>query len=230
MKLKKHVLGDRNFELKQNEKITRRLCRDMRVARNDFPDILVLGPEQLKVIQEIKHHDRCVFLGEAGCGKTFILLYLLYQNTSKHLRENECTKVVFAIPKEKTELKAFVEKFVENFCNPNYVYIQSFKSFRDVNFTQDIKLILVDEIYPSIYKDVLDDFSHVSAKIVVAMGILYDMLDERSNYFISPEWTMFSLRSSYRNPSNIFSLCNKLRQIADKKTGFFQNRFPGIWL
>ena len=221
MKLKKHVLGDRNFELKQSEKITRRLCRDMpNGARNNFPEFLVLGPEQLKVIQEIKHHDRCVFLGEAGCGKTFILIYLLYQNTSKHLRENECKKVVFVIPKGKTEIKAFVEKFVEDFCNPKYVYIESlFALLHFFNFINGSELILIDEFYPS---DYTLKFFHARAKVVIALGLLDGNPFPSVLSSISSEWTIFNLRSSYRNQSNISSLCRKLRQLADGDRVFKQ--------
>ena len=188
----------------------------MRVARNNFPELLVLGPEQLKVIQEIKHFKNSALLGEAGCGKTFILLYLLYQNTAKCLRENECRKVIFAIPKQKIELKAFVEKFVEDFCNRNYAHTHSLDSFRD-NITQDSELILFDEIYDLGYAVSSAELFHASAKIVVAVGLGDGMHFSEMPFLFSSEWTTFNLRSSYRNPSNIFSLCRKLRQLEYSK-------------
>ena len=73
-------------------------------VRKEFPEFLVLGPEQLKVIQESKHYNKIVLHGGAGCGKTFILLYMLYKNTSKHLNESDCTNVVFVIPEKKPNL------------------------------------------------------------------------------------------------------------------------------
>ena len=206
------VLDTSRLQPKQNKKISRALCRDMSAAaRNNFPE-LVLGPEQLKVIQESEHHNRCVLVGEAGCGKTFILLYMLYKNTSKHLSEPDCQKVVFVIPEAKTGLKAFVEKFVEDFCNPNYVYIQALEQFCDINVPQDIKLILFDEIYPSIF-DNLNEFSHVSAKIVVAVRLVGGPLDAIFSCELPSGWTTFNLLSSYRNPYNISLLCWKLRRL-----------------
>ena len=189
-------------------------------ARNNFPELLVLGPEQLKVIQESEHHNRCVLVGEAGCGKTFILLYMLYKNTSKHLSESDCKKVFFVIPEAKTELKAFVEKFVENYCNHDYVQIQPFESFDYFSNNRAIKPILFDEIYGSFLSDNFVTLSHVSAKIVVALGLFDGKTFGLNPDKVFPKWTIFHLWSSYRNPSNISSLCKKLRLLADKKWAF----------
>ena len=186
-------------------------------VRINFPELIVLGPEQLKVIHESKHYSRCVLVGEAGCGKTFILLYLLYKNTSKFLSESYYKMVVFMIPEEKTEFRAYVEKFVEDFCNRKYIYIQSFGSFCDFSITQDVELILLDEIYCTHIQHTLDEISHVSAKIVVALGLIDGQPFETLPYIIPSDWTTFNLRSSYRNPSNISSLCRKLRQLTDGK-------------
>ena len=139
-------------------------------VRINFPEFIVLGPEQLKVIYESKHYSTCVLVGEAGCGKTFILLYLLYKNTSKFLSESDCKMVVFVTPEGKTEFRAYVENFVREFCSRKYIYIQSFGSFCDFSITQDIELILFDEIYCTHIQHTLDEISHVSAKIVVALG------------------------------------------------------------
>ena len=192
-------------------------------ARNDFPECLVLGPEQLKVIQESKHYNKIVLHGGAGCGKTFMLLYMLYKNTSKHLIESDCKNVVFVIPEAKTELKAFVEKFVEDFCNCNYVFIQSFECFRHFSAPQGSKLILFDEIYCSYFHYNFTEFAHVSAKIIVALGIFDGVPYGTYFHMIPSEWTMFHLLASCRNPSNISSLCkkfNKLVQQANKKWAF----------
>ena len=183
------------------------------VARNNFPEYLVLGPEQFKVIQESKHHNKIVLIGEAGCGKTFILLYMLYKNTSKHLSESDCKKVVFVIPEEKTELKSFVEKFVVDFCNPNYVYIQSFDSLKDFIFLQDIELILIDENYAAVFEYNFDQFSHVSAQIVVALGLVGGPSLALFSCGLPSGWTTFRLLSSYRTPFNISILCWKLRRL-----------------
>ena len=205
------ILGDCNFELKQNKKILRSLCRDMPAAvREKFPELLVLGPEQLKVIQESKHYNKIVLHGGAGCGKTFILLYMLYKNTSKHLNESDCTNVVFVIPEKKTELIAYVEKFVDNFCNRNYVYIHhSSEHPRDFTLPQACKLILYDELYGEVFHHhIYGQFSH-SCRMVVALGFFEGIPKVRYSHDFPPGWILFHLLASYRNPSNISSLCKK---------------------
>ena len=192
----------------------------MRVARNNFPELLVLGPEQLKVIQESKHHDRILLVGGTGCGKTSILLYMLYKNTAKYLRENNCKMVVFVIPEKKTQLRLLVEVFVEEFCNPNYVYIQSFESFCDFSAPQAGKLILFDEIYTTLLSYSFDEFARVNAKIIVALGLMDGQPYETFPSSIPSEWTTFNLWYSYAIPPNISSLCRKLRQLIDRKLFF----------
>ena len=189
-------------------------------ARNGFPELLVLGPEQLKVIQDSKRHDRCVLVGEAGCGKTLILLFMLYQNTSKHLSESQLKESVFVIPTQKTKLRVFVEKFVENYCNHDYVQIQSLESFDYFSNNRAGKLILFDEIYRSFLSDNLVKISHVRAKIVVALGLFDGKTFGLNPDKVFPKWTIFHLWSSYRNPYNISSLCKKIRLLNAKKWEF----------
>ena len=197
--------------------MTRNLCRDLPAeARRNFPELLVMGPEQLEIIRESDDHSRCVLVGEAGCGKTFILLYMLYKNTSKHLSESDCKKVVFVIPQEKTELRTFVEKFIHENCNKDYVEVISVWSYRKnlINTFGKVEIILFDEFYSNFIPETFRNLANLDCRIVVALGLFDGEKFASDPYSIFPKWKLFHLRSCYRNPATISFHCMKIRQVA----------------
>ena len=91
-----------------------------------FPSCLVLGPDQLAAVES---NEKLVWLlGEAGSGKTTVLLAILYKNTGKHLSYLSLRNVYFVIPEEKTAFSKFVEWFVEEYCVAECVTILDLQS------------------------------------------------------------------------------------------------------
>ena len=113
----------------------------------NFPSCLVLGPDQLVAV---KSNEKLVWLlGEAGSGKTTVLLAILYKNTGKHLSYLNLRNVYFVIPEVKTAFRKFVEWFVEEHCVAECVTIldlPSLKNQKRGHYTKIVKTsTLVDE-------------------------------------------------------------------------------------
>ena len=210
------VSGADNFELKQ--RCLRKLQSIPFDARKNFPECLVLGPDQVDIIREINRYKRGVFFicGEAGCGKSFVLLSLLYQHTAKGLTESQQKKVVFFIPGEKTEFRKFVKKFVENYCHDHLVHIREGDDTADV---PDCDLTLVDEIYgfPP-FRGLPDLFVPKSTRKCVSSvgfspGLDHASVDILKSYgSLDENFKLFHLRKRYRNPANISMQCSNLYQ------------------
>ena len=133
----------------------------------------MLGPDQLDIIREINQSKRGSFFiyGEAGCGKSFVLLYLLYQHTAKDLDDSQLKKVVFFIPKQKTEFRKFVETFVANYCHSHLVNICDHWSLNLNNIISECELSLVDESYAGGFNTLpFPTQLHSIKKFVVAVG------------------------------------------------------------
>ena len=185
-----------------NKKMERRFCKDLALKdKSTFPEVLVMGPDQMTVIKDKSR--RRLLLGEAGCGKTFVLLYMLFKYTGKHLQEADLKHIQFVISKENTELTKYVCNFIDKYCNAKYAHLVEPESLYE---NEKIKLILFDEVYDGSHWEKLERFKHT---VIAATGITQIM---SHNYFRT--WKIFHLRNCYRNPQNLSSLCSKLLQNA----------------
>ena len=87
-----------------------------------YPDQLILSPEQHKIIYEfINEDDNCltVVTGDAGSGKTTILLILLIYYAGKQSTVNQ--EVIFVVPEEKWGFKSYLKSFVLEHCKEELV-------------------------------------------------------------------------------------------------------------
>ena len=111
-----------------------------------FPEELVLGPEQIKAI---KSTTRSTYLiGEAGSGKTTVVLALLYKFTGKHVNPKKLRKTIFSIPKSKTELKKDVERFIVKYCRTEWTELRDMELFENYGSCLD-NIYLFEEMYGS---------------------------------------------------------------------------------
>ena len=95
-----------------------------------FPTNLVLGPKQLEAINSIAQIN--FLIGEAGSGKTTVLLAILFKHTGKHLKHRDLRNVIFIIPKEKVAFTKYVAGFIEKHCIPDCVYLRYFNDLPEV--------------------------------------------------------------------------------------------------
>ena len=91
-----------------------------------FPTDLVLGPEQLEAINSDKEIN--LLIGEAGSGKTTVLLAILFKYTGKHLKYCDLRKVVFIIPESKIAFTEYVEGFIKENCICDCVHLCNFSN------------------------------------------------------------------------------------------------------
>ena len=109
-----------------------------------FPEELLLGPEQIKAINS--EADTTVIIGEAGTGKTLVLLAVLFKYTGKHVNEKKLRQVMFCIPKSKIYFRKDVELFIEKYCRQDWVPIR--ENIDGVLICSD-NIYLMDEFYDS---------------------------------------------------------------------------------
>ena len=110
-----------------------------------FPKTLVLGPEQIKAINCKRRV--VLLLGEAGCGKTTVLLALLFKFAGKHVEDENKKKVVFFIPPHKTTFRGDILSFVNQFCVWEWVDIVIGLDEKKVGLNNGATIYLFDEIY-----------------------------------------------------------------------------------
>ena len=89
-----------------------------------FPANLVMGPEQLEAINSNAKIN--LLIGEAGSGKTTVLLAILFKHTGKHLKHRDLRNVLFIIPKQKVAFRKYVVGFIKKHCIPDCVYLPGF--------------------------------------------------------------------------------------------------------
>ena len=93
-----------------------------------FPTNLVLGPEQLDAISSDEQFN--LIIGEAGSGKTTVLLAVLFKLTGKHLKRCDLRQVLFIIPERKVSFAKYVAWFVEKYCVSDCVQLRGFSKRR----------------------------------------------------------------------------------------------------
>ena len=177
-----------------------------------FPREIVLGPEQMKAINSER---RVVLLmGEAGTGKTTVLLATLLKYTGKHVFEKERKKVVFSIPYHKKTFKNDIVSFIEQFCVREWVEILLGFDEERVCRNTGSTVYLFDEIY---------DTNFISR--ILVRGKIYAVLipgekmtsDLKGFHFLRTDLELIYFRKIYRTPVEISRCCLKLKRLLDEE-------------
>ena len=108
----------------------------------EFPKELIFGVEQVAAINSNFQHT--FLIGEAGSGKTIVLLALLYKYAGKHVRKKNLKKVHFLIPSSKQELRTNVESFIKRNCQKEWTYLGDYTSLWKYQFCSE-NIYLIDE-------------------------------------------------------------------------------------
>ena len=186
-----------------------------RSKRIHFPEELLLGPEQLKAINS--EADTTFIIGEAGTGKTLVLLAVLFKYTGKHVNEKQLRQVIFFIPENKIYFRKDVNLFIEKYCQADWVQICGTVS--DFPSSSD-NIYLMDEFYDSTDIELL--FLPGVKVWVVAVSTCSEALF--NPFFISVE-TIY-LRKLYRSDPLISKLCAKISRLIDQKGTTANGEFP----
>ena len=111
-----------------------------------FPTNLVLGPEQLDAINS--DADFNLVIGEAGSGKTTVLLAVLFKHTGKHLKHRDLRKALFIIPEKKVAFTKYVQWFINEYCVPDCVYLRNFSNLPPLNncYSEMLKVHKTDQV------------------------------------------------------------------------------------
>ena len=194
-------------------------------ARDKYPECLVLGPKQQEIIDCVeKGSDRILIRGEAGCGKTLVLLAILFRHRGKclgNVGEKNYRKVMFAIPKQKKEFVDWVQRFVDDYCDSDRVILHLIESSAErLHAEKGVHLILVDEFNITDIAFIASFFKEVERQVKICVAsLLYraSLLQRRSGNekpleYLKKWWTSFFLQNSYRCPVNVQIRCAKIRR------------------
>ena len=107
-----------------------------------FPKELIFGVEQVAAINSNYQHT--FLIGEAGSGKTIVLLAVLYKYTGKHVKKKNLKKVHLLIPSSKQELRTNVESFIERNCQKEWTNLNNYTVLTGYPFCSD-NIYLIDE-------------------------------------------------------------------------------------
>ena len=171
----------------------------------------MLGPEQMKAINS--EADVTFIVGEAGTGKTLVLLAVLFKYTGKHVSEKKLRQVVFCIPKNKIQFRKDVDLFMKKYCQEDWVQIrESFDGFLSCSNN----LYLVDEFY--------DSTNEKCFFLVPGTRMWVVAVSTSSEALFNPRFTgsikAIFLRKLYRSDPLISKLCAKIsRLIYQKRIG-----------
>ena len=173
-----------------------------------FPEELLLGPNQIKAINS--EADATFIVGEAGTGKTLVLLAVLFKYTGKHVSEKKLRQVIFCIPKNKIQFRKNVDLFIKKYCQEDWVQI---RDTIDASVSCSNNIYLVDEFYDSTDEKQLSLGSGIR-KWVVAVCTSCEAL---FNPFCNGNLQTIYLRKLYRSDPLISKLCAKISRLIYQK-------------
>ena len=196
---------------------------------HNFPDCLILGPQQLEIINS--DSNKSVIIGEVGTGKTMVILALLYKYTAKCLSQSdnpEYKNVLLLIPDAREEFRKYVTNFIQQHCNEEYINFPSNRITVDEKFLSGnkIEVILADEFHKCLVLDVaIPSFtteiclSRPSMKICITFTsplgyprrrVIRTTITYQRDLF--NEFQRFELHHMYRNPVNIATRLSKIKR------------------
>ena len=171
-----------------------------------FPEELLLGPDQIKAINS--KADATFIVGEAGTGKTLVLLAVLFKYTGKHVSEKKLRQVVFCIPKNKIQFRKDVELFIKKYCQEDWAQI---RDTIDECLTCKDNIYLVDEFYDS------TDEQRFLSGIRMWMVAVSTSSEALFNPCIIGSVENIYLRKLYRSDPLISKLCAKISRLVHQK-------------
>ena len=178
-----------------------------------FPQELILGPEQIKAINS--EDDITLIIGDAGSGKTLVLLALLFKYTGKHVIEKKLRKVIFFIPRSKIHFRKDVDFFIKKYCHEDWVQIREMEVFhRFTPFCCD-NIYLVDEFYTSLDSKPIYISPGIKLWLVTTSTSSEDSLDPIFSSCCNVKTIYF--RKLHRSDPLISKVCAKLRKLIDQK-------------
>ena len=173
-----------------------------------FPEELLLGPEQIKAIKS--EADTIIIIGEAGTGKTLVLLAVLFKYTGKHVSEKKLRQVVFCIPKKKIQFRKDVDLFINKYCQEDWVEI---RDTIDECVSCEDNIYILDEFYDSTGKT--PPLMLRGAKVWLAA--VSTSSDALFNPFCIGSVETIYLRKLYRSDPLISKLCAKISRLVHQK-------------
>ena len=188
-----------------------------------FPIDLVLGPEQMQAIKSGKEKDKgqnsrkqkekrvVLIMGEAGTGKTTILLAILSKYTGRHLEGKNLKRTVFYIPSHKITFRNYIKFFIEKFCAGNWVTIIGESEEEKIGKSID-SIYLLDEVY-----DINIVRRNINRGKIYAVLIVTGDMALRLQVFSRPDVELVYCRKVYRSPTDIAKSCSKLKRLIDMK-------------
>ena len=175
-----------------------------------FPRAIVLGPEQ---IEAINSESRVVLLmGEAGTGKTTVLLATLFKYIGKHVSEKDRKKVVFSIPYHKKTFKNDILFFIKQFCVREWVEIVLGFDEERVCRNTGSTVYLFDEIYDTNFLSRILARGKIYAVVIPGEKMTFDL---KCFHLPRSDLELIYFRKIYRTPAEISRCCVKLKRLLD---------------
>ena len=172
----------------------------------------MLGPEQIKAINSEK---RIVLLmGEAGTGKTTVLLATLFKYTGKHVVEEDRKKVMFSIPHHKKTLKNDIFSFIKHFCVRKWVEIVLGFDVERVCRNTGSTVYLFDEIYDTQFVSRILMRGKIYAVVIPGEKMTFELKNFHST---RPDLELIYFRKIYRTPAEVSRCCVKLKRLLDEE-------------
>ena len=118
---------------------------DRKVFQFQLSDI-ILSPQQLSILRS--GIRKLVVYGEAGSGKSSLLLALALEKCGKQVSSPE--HVYYFIPDQKKSFLEDLETFGQKYCQEGYFHVTYLSKFKDIIENRRSKaMFLVDEVYHS---------------------------------------------------------------------------------
>ena len=177
--------------------------------KSKFPEKdLLLGPEQLQVINQKFNSKNTILVGESGCGKTATLLAILFKYSGKHVTKM-LRKVVFFIPEEKEDFRRYVTSFIIENCQLEWVEVSPLRSLEKLIVNYE-NIYLIDEYYGS-GPELAKCLNYTCGNFFIAINSAKSSHGSITTGFEAHTSLVF-FRRSYRNPEPISRICSKLRR------------------
>ena len=198
---------------KEEKEVTQKAVGWKKSSVLQFPREIVLGPEQIKAINSER---RVVLLmGEAGTGKTTVLLATLFKYTGKHITEEDKKKVVFSIPYHKKTFKNNLVSFIEQFCVREWVEIVLGFDDERVCRNTGSTVYLFDEIYDTNFLSRILVRGKIYAVVIPGEKMTFEPL--KRFLFPRSDLEFIHFRKIYRTPAKISRCCVKLKRLLDEE-------------
>ena len=130
---------------------------------------LILSPQQLSILRS--GIRRLVVYGEAGSGKSSLLLALALEKCGKQVVSSP-EHVYYFLPDRKSSFHEDLETFKQKYCQEGYFHVTYLSKFEDiVKNTWSKATFLVDEVYHTDFGEIEDYRKNIYSTVWVACVI-----------------------------------------------------------